>query len=112
MLILLATGCVRPDTTADLTMREPNQNHWEIASFYTREAAVFREKAEEQLNRVEVYTRLFGPDSDWVTGARLLAEFYQQQAQDREKQAEIHLDLANHRGQSSTERSTQSLPRR
>jgi hypothetical protein len=83
--------------------REPSQNHWEIASFYTREAAVFREKAEEQFNRVEVYKQLFGPNSDWVTGARLMGEFYQQQAQDREKQAEIHLSLANRRGQSNLE---------
>ena len=111
LLILLATGCARPVAVDDLTMRDSNQNHWEIASLYTRQAAVFREKAEEQLNRIEVYKKLFGPDSEWVSGARLLAEFYQQQAQDWEKQAEIQLNLAKRRGQSSAEGSTQSLPR-
>jgi hypothetical protein len=71
-----------------------------MASFYVREAMRSRELAEEQANRVALYERVFGPDSDWVSGARLLNQFYENSAREQERQAHRHLELARQRADS------------
>ena len=53
--------------------------------------------AEEQVNRAFVYERVFGADSDWVTSARLLAQFYENSAREQERQANWHLEMAGQR---------------
>jgi hypothetical protein len=40
-----------------------------------------------------VYERLFGPESEWVTGARLLAQYYEEAAHEAEQLARRHLKL-------------------
>src|SRR5919201_734289 len=54
---------------------------------YQREAALYREKSAALLERAALYERIFGPQSDWVTGTRMLAAFYEDEARDRERQA-------------------------
>ncbi len=44
--------------------------------------------------RVAVYERLFGSDSEWVSGARTLADFYEQAAREQERLAGKHASLA------------------
>lgn len=63
-----------------------------IARFYSHEAAMLREKAELLKARAVLYAGLFGAESEWVTGTRLLAEFYEDAAKERERLAGIHSD--------------------
>ena len=95
---LLSAACHRgpilplaPLHTASL---DPTQDHVSLASMYVRQAARSRELAEEQANRALVYERLFGADSDWVSSARLLYQFYENAARDQEHQANWHLNMA------------------
>ena len=53
---------------------DPSEDQWRIAEYYSREAAAFRQKAEELHARVLIYARLFGAESEWVRGTRLLAQ--------------------------------------
>ena len=64
-----------------------------------------RELAEEQANRAALYERIFGPDSDWVSGARLLNQFYETSAREQERQAHWHLELARQRADSEMDAS-------
>ena len=103
---LFVSGCAggsRP--VQDLTSYDAGQDHWAIASNYSREAAVSRQQAEEMSSRVATYERLFGPDSDWVAGTRLLVQFYEEEAREKERLADLHLELGRGR---SPHQSTQS----
>lgn len=91
---LVALGCARTSAPLDLSSLDPSQDQWKIASYYSREAVLFRLKADELAERVAVYERLFGPDSDWVAGTKRLVEFYRNAAQERERLADLHLELA------------------
>jgi hypothetical protein len=93
-LSLVALGCARPSAPLDLSSPDPSQDQWKIASYYSREAVLLRLKADELAERVAVYERLFGPDSEWVAGTKLLVEFYRNAAQERERLADMHLELA------------------
>ena len=95
--LLAGAGCGSSTSTLDLTSSDPAQDQWKIAAHYSREAASLRRKSEEQANRAMIYERLFGPDSEWVRGARLLADFYEDQARELEQRAGDHLDLARQR---------------
>ena len=95
---LLMSGCYRgPAAPLDATSLDPGQDHWTIAAYYRREAAVSRHKADELANRAVVYERLFGRESDWVTGTRLLAQFYEEAAREQDRLAGLHLDLGGRR---------------
>ena len=90
-------GPILPLASTDTASRDPTQDHLKMASFYVRAAMRSREHAEEQANRTVVYERVFGPDSDWVSGARLLKQFYENSAREQDRQAQWHLDLARQR---------------
>lgn len=93
----VSVGCQGPQALLDLTSLDPSQDHWKIASVYTHEAAAMRQKAEELSNRAAHYEQLFGPTSDWVTGTRLLAQFYEETARERDRLAGLHVGLAGGR---------------
>jgi hypothetical protein len=76
---------------------DPAQDHWKIASLYTQEANALRQRAEELNNQVATYEQIFGSDSEWITGSRILAQYYDNLAREREHQAALHLELANKR---------------
>ncbi|HKO29754.1 MAG TPA: hypothetical protein VJU54_01330 [Nitrospiraceae bacterium] len=100
--VLLMLGCTRgPTAVLDPASRDPDQDHWAIASYYTREAAASRQQAEEMTNQAMVYERLFGRESDWVSGAKLLVQFYEEAAREQDRLADLHLELA--RGRSSNQ---------
>jgi hypothetical protein len=63
-----------------------------IARYYQEEALRYRQQADELDARGEMYERMFGPASDWVSGVRLLAQSYRLAAEDRERLARDHLD--------------------
>jgi len=95
---LLVSGCAGGSgTVQDLASHDPGQDHWAIASYYSREAAVSRQQAEEMTNRLAVYERLFGPDSDWVAGTRLLVQFYEEEAREQDRLADLHVELGRGR---------------
>jgi hypothetical protein len=94
---LMVAGCSRYSAPLELTTMDPSQDQWKIAAYYSQEADKLRQKAEELSARAAVYERLFGPESDWVTGTRLLAQSYEEAARDHERLAEQHLELAGGR---------------
>ena len=100
----VSSGCVAPKSPLepkgplDMTTLDPAQDHWRIAAAYTHEATAMRQKAEELFKRALHYERLFGADSEWVTGSKLLAQFYEDAARERERLAEVHVGLAGGHG--------------
>jgi hypothetical protein len=91
---LLVSGCTRgPTAVLDPVSRDPGQDQWAIASYYSRQAAMSRQQAEELTHRAVVYEGLFGPESEWVTGTRLLVRFYEEAASEQERLADLHLEL-------------------
>jgi len=80
-----------------LTTYDANQDQRTIAEFYSQEAARLRQKSEEMSIRIAVYERLFGPDSDWVAGTRLLAQSYEEAAKEHERMAGKHLGVSSGR---------------
>jgi len=95
MEAIVLSGCTTPTTheELDLTTSNPAQDHTTIAGYYSRGAARFRQAAEELSARTTLYEQLFGPESDWVTGTRLLTQSYEDQAKELERKAREHLDL-------------------
>jgi hypothetical protein len=90
----LQPGCSGISTAPlDMTALDQNQDQGKIATYYRHEAAVARQQAEELNHRAMVYERLFGPESDWVTGTRLLAQFYEDAAREAEQLAQRHLKV-------------------
>lgn len=105
-------GCDAPDREFDLNSFSPSTDQRLIARYYQQEAIRHRQQADEADSRAEMYEQMFGPDSDWVLGARLLAQSYRLSADDRERLANDHLQAwaigkpsATSRLQSATERS-------
>jgi hypothetical protein len=107
LLTVAGLGCARPGTPLDLTSLDSSQDQQKIATYHRREAVLFRLKAEEAAERLVVYERLFGPESEWVAGVRLLVQFYEDAAKEQERQADWHLGIArNGHSQSMTIRPT------
>ena len=97
-------GPILPLAPLDSASRDPTQDHVKMASLYVRQAMRSRELAEEQANRAFVYERVFGAESDWVSSARLLAQFYETSAREQERQANWHLEMAGQRGEPRRDR--------
>ena len=96
--LFLMSGCTRGSTSVpDLVSHDPGQDHWAIASYYSRQAAMSRQQAEEMTERAVIYERLFGRESDWVTGTRLLEQFYEETAREQDRLADLHLELGRGR---------------
>jgi hypothetical protein len=90
---VLLSGCSSAHVR-DLVSRDPGQDHGAIATYYTREAALSRQQVEELTDRAVLYEGLFGPQSDWVTGTKLLVRFYQEMALEQDRLADLHLKLS------------------
>jgi hypothetical protein len=94
LAIFLQSGCSgRPVAALDMTALNPGHDHGKIAAYYRHEAVVSRQQAEELTHRAVVYEWLFGRESEWVTGTRLLAQFYEEAAREEEQLASRHLEL-------------------
>ncbi|HEY6262475.1 MAG TPA: hypothetical protein VIW47_12830 [Nitrospiraceae bacterium] len=92
--VILASGCTSRKDVLDPVSRDLGQDHGAIASYYTREAALSRQQVEELTDRAVLYEGLFGRESDWVTGTKLLVQFYREMALEQDRLAEMHLKLS------------------
>lgn len=100
LAVSLQSGCSgRPTALLDPASRDPGQDHWAIAAYYSRQAAESRQQAEALTGSIVAYERLFGPESEWVTGTRRLVQFYEDAAREQDRLADLHLELG--RGDSS-----------
>jgi hypothetical protein len=107
---LIVTAChggpILPLASVDTASRnDPTQDHMKMASYYVRQSMRSRELAGEQANRALVYERMFGADSDWVSSARLLSQFYENEAREQEREANYHLEMAGQRSDIRQDRS-------
>ena len=98
VLILLcslsAAGCAAPIVeTIEMTSFDPSQDQAAIGGYYREEAMGLREKAAEHAESAVRYEHLFGPESDWVSGARKLSQYYAEAAHDLERLAEAHAKI-------------------
>ena len=104
-------GCASPDREFDLTSFNASSDQQLIAHYYQQEALRYRRQADELDVRAEMYERMFGPQSDWVSGTRLLAQSYRLAADDRERLANEHLDSGRNAGRSALVRPQASAER-
>lgn len=95
------TGCGSTASVFDLESNDPRHDQKTIAEFYAREATRLRQMAQDYDHRVAVYERLFGPQSDWVEGTRLLAQSYEAAAEEQERIAARHQRLHDQRAQAA-----------
>src|SRR4029079_19649725 len=92
--VLLMLGCTRgPTAVLDPVSRDPGQDHCVIAFYYVRQATEARHQAGEMTNQAVVYERLFGRESDWVSGTRLLVQFYEEAAREQDRLSDLHPGL-------------------
>ena len=91
----LLPGCVDAGTELELTTFDRGQDQEKITDLYREEAARLRYMARDLLDRAAVYGHVFGQDSDWVRGTRLLAQSYLDAARDHEAKAERHYQLSH-----------------
>jgi hypothetical protein len=81
-------SCSASPTVPDFYGVGPADEQSTIGEYYRQEAAVFRQRANVMAERATAYRQLFGEESEWVSGARALGEFYQQKARERERLAD------------------------
>jgi len=91
MWVLATAGCAQPVETIDVTSADVSQA---IAGNYRAEAMVLKEKAAAIAESAVRYEHLFGPQSDWVSGARQLSQYYAVAARDLERRAEAYEEAA------------------
>jgi hypothetical protein len=94
LCVLPMAGCARPGETNDRTSLDSSQDQMAIAGNYRAEAMVLKEKAAAVAESAVRYERLFGPQSDWVSGAQQLSQYYAVAAQDLERRAEAYEEAA------------------
>lgn len=94
LCLLAAAGCAKPVAKIDTTSFGPSQDQMTIAGYYRDQAMVLREKAGAIAESAARYERLFGAESDWVSGARQLSEYYAVAAHDLERLADAYADAA------------------
>jgi hypothetical protein len=87
-------GCARSPVNADMTSFDPSQDQKVIVSYYRDQAMVLKEKAAALTESALRYEQLFGSQSDWVSGARQLSQYYAAAAQEQERLAEAHAEVA------------------
>ncbi len=83
------SGCASYEPL-DLSSYDPAHDQAAIAKYYRNQAIAMREKATAQTTAAARYEDLFGPESDQVSGARSLAHYYEQIAQELERVAQAH----------------------
>lgn len=92
---LAAAGCSQPDQKVETISFGPLQEDQQIvAGYYRDEAMVLKEKAALSAESAVRYEYLFGPQSDWVSGARQLSHYYAVAAQDLERRAQAYEESA------------------
>jgi len=88
LCLLAAGGCAQ---TIDVTSADVSRA---IAGNYRAEAMVLKEKSVAIAESAVRYEHLFGSQSDWVSGAKQLSQYYAVAAQDLERRAETYEEAA------------------
>lgn len=104
LVCLLGIGGCAADEPLDLSSYDPAHDQKTIAGFYRDQAVTMREKANAQTTAAARYEALFGPEDDSVAGARSLAHYYEQTAQELERLAEAHAAVGRNRPRPQTTR--------
>ena len=91
-LLGIGGGCASYEPL-DMSSYDPSDDQKAIASYYQDQAVSMREKANAQVTAAMRYEALFGSEADMVSGARLLAHYYEQTAQELERIAESHASV-------------------
>ena len=88
---LAAAGCAQPFETIDVTSADLSRA---IVGNFRAEAMVLKEKSAAIAESAVRYEHLFGSQSDWVSGAKQLSQYYAVAAQDLERRAEAYEEAA------------------
>ena len=96
IVVLVFSGCASHESI-DMGSFDPAQDQKAIARYYWNQAMAMREKATTQATAAAHYEGLFGPEADLVSGARSLAHYYEQTAQELERVAEAHAAIDRNR---------------
>ena len=95
LCVCAAAGCAQSVAPIeDMASFDPSQDQMAIAGSYRAEAVALKEKAAALAESVVRYEHLFGPQSDLVSGARQLSQYYVEAAQELERRAEAHAEVA------------------
>ena len=95
LCLFAAVGCAESfGPIEDMASFDPAQDQMAFADNYRAEAAALREKAASLAETVVRYENLFGPQSDLVSGAKQLSRYYVEAAQELERRAEAHAEVA------------------
>ncbi len=97
LVYLMAIGGCASHEPLDMSSYDPSYNQTAIAALYRNQAAEMYEKADAQATSATRYEALFGPEAGLVSGARSLARYYQQTAQEFERLAEAHASVGRTR---------------
>jgi hypothetical protein len=103
IVVWVCSGCASP-ASIDLDSFDPSHNQTEIANYYRNQAVAMREKAGAQATAAVRYEALFGPEADLVSGAKSLAHYYEQTAQELERVAQAHEAVARNKRTPATVR--------
>ena len=93
-VLIVLGGCSAQSTSYELSSYAPAADQLALASYHREEAQWLKQKADELLARAVLYDRLFGADSEWATGTRMLAQFYDEAGKEQARLAEQHINLA------------------
>jgi hypothetical protein len=80
-------SCSANPTVLDFYTIQTPEERRAASEYFQNQAVRFRQQANEMAERAETYRQLFGEDSEWVNGTRLLSEYYEREAQERERRA-------------------------
>jgi hypothetical protein len=94
LCVFAAAGCAQSAPIEDMASFDPSQDQMAIADSYRSEAVALKEKAAALAESVVRYEHLFGPQSDLVSGAKQLSQYYADAAQELERRAAAHAEVA------------------
>ncbi|MBS0183191.1 MAG: hypothetical protein JSS39_12380 [Nitrospira sp.] len=97
LVCLIAIGGCASHEPLDMSSYDPSHDQKAIAGYYRDQAVAMREKADAQATSATRYEAIFGPEAGLVSGARSLARYYQQTAQEFERLAEAHASVGRTR---------------
>ena len=92
LIIGVISGCASPESL-EMGSYDPSHDQRAIAGYYRNQALAMHEKAKAQATTAARYEELFGAESDLVSGARLLAHYYEETALEFERLAEAHASV-------------------
>lgn len=85
--MISVASCTRTHEPLAIDSHDPSHDGRIIATYHADQAKTLHKKAEDVSEQAAAYERLFGPDSEWVVGARLLAQYYEEEAKEQERSA-------------------------